>query len=62
MFAKYIIAFYFRIADIEAGKAAVEANGGTVVFGPMEVPGDEMIVIALDPEGTIFGLVAPKKD
>ncbi|WP_230292670.1 VOC family protein [Croceicoccus sp. Ery5] len=54
--------FYFRIADIEAGKAAVEANGGTVVFGPMEVPGDEMIIIALDPEGTIFGLVAPKKD
>lgn len=53
--------FYFRISDIDAGKANVEANGGTVLFGPCEVPGDEMIVIALDPEGAIFGLVAPGK-
>ena len=54
--------FYFRVPDIESARSAVEANGGSVVFGPEDVPGDEVVIMAHDPEGTIFGLLAPRKD
>ena len=53
--------FYFRVADIDTAHAAVETNGGTIVFGPEDVPGDEVILMAHDPEGTIFGLLAARK-
>ncbi|GGD33738.1 VOC family protein [Croceicoccus pelagius] len=52
---------YFRVADVDGAKSAVDANGGKVLMGPHEVPGDEMILVAHDPEGSTFGLVAPKK-
>lgn len=52
--------FYFRVPDIEAAKAKIEAGGGTVLNGPMEVPGGERVLDATDPEGAYFGLVAPK--
>lgn len=53
--------FYFRVPDIEAAKAGIEARGGTVLFGPHEVPGGELVISAVDPEGVSFGLVAPGK-
>ncbi|HEX8302853.1 VOC family protein [Sphingomonas sp.] len=52
--------FYFRVADINEAKAKVEALGGKVRQGPMEVPGGEWVISADDPEGVPFGLVAPK--
>ncbi|MET0310320.1 MAG: VOC family protein [Sphingomonas sp.] len=51
--------FYFRVPDINAAKAKIEAAGGTVRQGPMEVPGGEWVLNATDPEGVTFGLVAP---
>ena len=54
--------FYFRVPDIHAARSAIEQNGGSVIFGPEDVPDDEVIVLAHDPEGTVFGLLAPKKD
>lgn len=53
--------FYFRVADIEAAKDKVIKGGGTVIQGPMEVPGGEMVLSAIDPQGASFGLVAPGK-
>lgn len=52
--------FYFRVLEIESAKARVENGGGQVIFGPEEVPGGEMVLNAIDPEGVVFGLVAPK--
>lgn len=52
--------FYFRVPDIEAAYAKVKALGGKPVMGPMEVPGGERVVFAIDPQGAGFGLVAPK--
>jgi predicted enzyme related to lactoylglutathione lyase len=52
--------FYFRVADINEAKARVEAGGGKIRNGPMEVPGGEQVLQCDDPEGTPFGLVAPK--
>ncbi|EMD82219.1 VOC family protein [Pacificimonas flava] len=55
--------FYFTVPDIDAAKASVEANGGTVTSGPMEVPGGAWILNGIDPQGAAFALVAgPKGD
>lgn len=52
---------YFRVPGIAAAKDTIKAKGGTVIMGPMEVPGDEWIVLATDPQGAAFGLVAAQK-
>lgn len=51
---------YFRVEDIDTAKSAVEANGGKVMMGPQEVPGDDHIVVAFDPAGAAVGLVGKK--
>ena len=52
--------FYFRVPEITAAKARIEAGGGKVYQDPMEVPGGEWVLNAEDPEGVTFGLVAPE--
>jgi len=52
---------YFRVADIDAAKATAEAHGGTVVNGPMEVPGGDWIVQAVDPQGAFFCIVGQRR-
>ncbi len=51
---------YFRVASIAAAKAAVEAGGGAVTNGPMEVPGGDWVINGLDPQGAAFALVGAK--
>jgi uncharacterized protein len=52
--------FYFGVDSVMAAKAAIEAGGGTLMFGPSEVPGANWIVVAADPQGASFGVVGPK--
>ncbi len=61
---------YAMVADVKASAKTIKAAGGTVVNGPMEVPGGDSIVMALDPQGGMFALhskaaaarpAAPKK-
>ena len=52
--------YYFRVAGIDAAAERIRAAGGTVVVGPEEVPGDEWVVYALDPQGGAFGLGGSK--
>lgn len=52
---------YFLVSDIHAAADRVTANGGTILNGPMEVPGGDMIVNAQDPQGAAFSLHAKKK-
>lgn len=51
---------YFWVASIEKAKPLIESNGGHVVNGPMEVPGDDWIVQAIDPQGALFSLPGKK--
>ena len=51
---------YFRVPDIDAAVERIKANGGTIINGPMEVPGGDKIVNALDPQGAGFSLHARK--
>jgi predicted enzyme related to lactoylglutathione lyase len=49
-------AVYFRVPDINAAAERIKANGGKILNGPMEVPGDDWIVNAMDPQGAAFAL------
>lgn len=53
--------FYFRTPDIDAAVERLKSAGGTVLFGPSEVPGGDMIIVATDSQGVQFGVVAPGK-
>jgi predicted enzyme related to lactoylglutathione lyase len=52
---------YFRVADIDAAKAAAEDAGGKIMMGPMEVPGGDWIIQGMDPQGAFFALVGAKQ-
>lgn len=53
--------FYIGVDDIDLAADAVKAGGGRVDNGPMEIPGGEYAVNAVDPQGALFGLVGPRK-
>ena len=53
--------FYFVVDDIDAGLKRVTDNAGTLLMGPMEVPGGAWIIQARDPQGALFALVGMKK-
>jgi predicted enzyme related to lactoylglutathione lyase len=53
--------FYFGVDDIDVAARSVSGNGGTVHYGPSEVPGNMFIIVASDPQGAMFGLVGPRK-
>jgi predicted enzyme related to lactoylglutathione lyase len=52
---------YAKVRDSKKAAAAAQAAGGTVVNGPMEVPGGDWIAQIVDPQGAAFGVhsVAP---
>jgi uncharacterized protein len=47
---------YFAASDAAATAAKIKDAGGTVIVEPMEVGPMGTMVIALDPEGNVFGL------
>ena len=50
--------YYVRVPDVDAAAGKVAAGGGQVLFGPMDVPGGERVLIGVDPQGASFGLVS----
>ena len=52
--------YYIGVDDIDRAAAAIGAEGGSIVNGPMEIPGGEFALNALDPQGAAFGLVGPR--
>ena len=51
---------YVRVKDADQAVAAIKAAGGTVVFGPMEVPGGDRVAGAVDPLGAVIAVHAVK--
>jgi len=51
---------YFRVPDVHAAAERIKARGGTVLNGPMEVPGGDWVLNAMDPQGAAFGLHSRK--
>lgn len=50
----------FGVADIEAARLAVEANGGAITTDLQEIPGGEFALNVNDPAGAPLGFVGPK--
>lgn len=50
--------FYFHIPDVDAVVATITAHGGQVVMGPMDVPGGQRALVAIDPQGAAVGFVS----
>ncbi|HEY0629843.1 MAG TPA: VOC family protein [Sphingomicrobium sp.] len=53
--------FYIGVDDIDRAAAAIKDNGGSILNGPMEIPGGEYALNGMDPQGASFGLVGPRK-
>jgi uncharacterized protein len=47
---------YFLVADLDGAIERIKAKGGQILNGPMEVPGGDRIVNAMDPQGAAFSL------
>ncbi|PYE41413.1 hypothetical protein DFI02_11142 [Rhizobium sp. PP-F2F-G20b] len=54
-------ATYITVDRLEDAISRLVAGGGSVINGPMEVPGPAYIVNARDPQGAFFSLVASER-
>lgn len=52
--------YVFRVNGVDAAAERIRTNGGSVTYGPVQVPGGDWVVNATDPQGAIFGLVGPR--
>jgi predicted enzyme related to lactoylglutathione lyase len=52
---------YFLVPDINTAVEKIKASGGQILNGPMEVPGGDWVVNAMDPQGAAFSLHARKR-
>jgi uncharacterized protein len=53
--------YYFNIGDIDATIARVEARGGELVHGPVEVQGGSWIAQCMDAQGAWFALQGSRR-
>lgn len=49
---------YAMVPDANAAVEAVKRGGGTVLNGPMEVPGGDLVAQCMDPQGAAFAVHA----
>ena len=49
------------VEEIDPAAARVTAGGGQVLNGPHQVPGGGWILHAMDPQGAMFALTAPRR-
>jgi predicted enzyme related to lactoylglutathione lyase len=50
---------YFASADVDAGARRTEELGGSVLLGPLDIPGTGRVAVLRDPDGAAFGLFDP---
>jgi hypothetical protein len=53
--------FYFNVPALDAAVARAVARGAKMLMEPMEVPGGGFVVQAMDPQGAMFALAAPRR-
>ncbi|MDQ2892101.1 MAG: VOC family protein [Pseudomonadota bacterium] len=52
--------YYFRVPDIDAAAAQITDSGGTITQPPIEIPGGDYSLSAIDPQGASFALVGSR--
>jgi predicted enzyme related to lactoylglutathione lyase len=55
-------AYYFMVADIDIAASHITAEGGEILEGPSEVPGNLYMVRGMDPQGAEFAIVGARHD
>ncbi|HEU4617427.1 MAG TPA: VOC family protein [Gammaproteobacteria bacterium] len=53
---------YVRVPNVHEAAETVKSRGGSVVAGPMEVPGGDWIAQCVDPHGALFAIQTSKAD
>jgi predicted enzyme related to lactoylglutathione lyase len=53
--------YYIGVEDIDRAAATITQSGGQMLMEPMQIPGGEYALNAMDPQGAPFGLVGPRK-
>ena len=53
---------YVRVKDANKAVKKVKSAGGTLINGPMEVPGGDWIAQFIDPQGAMFAIHVAKAD
>jgi uncharacterized protein len=51
--------FYLAVADADATAAEVTKAGGSVIVPPADIPGTGRFAMCADPQGAVFGILAP---
>ena len=51
--------FYLAVTDADAKAAEVTAAGGSIVASPADIPGTGRFAVCADPQGAVFGILAP---
>jgi predicted enzyme related to lactoylglutathione lyase len=52
---------YFNVPSADTAVERINQAGGKVLQGPHQVPGGSWIVQAIDPQGAVFAIAAPKR-
>ena len=50
--------FYINVDGIDEAAERIKASGGSLIMGPMEVPGGSWVIQAVDPQGAHFALIS----
>jgi len=53
--------FYFRVPEIDQAVEYINNHGGQILQPPIEIPGGEYVISALDPQGANFQLVGVRQ-
>jgi predicted enzyme related to lactoylglutathione lyase len=52
--------YYVSVKDTKATAEVAKTNGATIINGPMEVPGGDLIAQGIDPQGAMFAIHSRK--
>jgi predicted enzyme related to lactoylglutathione lyase len=47
---------YAKVASADQAASIAKAEGGTILQGPVEVPGGDRVAIGMDPQGAVFAV------
>lgn len=53
--------YYLAVEALDKAVETATSMGATLINGPMEVPGGNWVISAIDPQGAMFSLLAPKR-
>lgn len=52
--------YYFRVPDIDSAIQTIKAKRGQTLTEPMEIPGGDFTLTAVDPQGATFALIGAR--